>query len=342
MADGRDLGTIINERRLALGYSLGQLANRVGTTASKVRSWERGAATPDEETVARLAAELNLDAGDLKAALPSPPAAKAAPEEEDDDATAAVAAPVFSDAGDTMAAAVDDESTPPPASASSGESQPEPAPELEPEPVKAQDPAVPESQADPVEDPADHAAAADTTADPRRQAEEPTAVVAAFDPVEDVDAGDAGEAQAADLDEPEAETRAAEPAAAPRMADLPTEAVPVIVAAGAAPAGVGTALAAPPPPARSPAPVAAATAMAAPNGGFLAPVEQFFNTVFDPKKRYLFWIRTALTVIVFLVFLRVLAWAVPAFFDALKQILDTIESTPAEVEPGTVIEGLTG
>ncbi len=36
---------------------------------------------------------------------------------------------------------------------------------------------------------------------------------------------------------------------------------------------------------------------------------------------------TALTVIVLLIGLRVLAWAVPAFFDALGDILSTIEST---------------
>ena len=59
--------------------------------------------------------------------------------------------------------------------------------------------------------------------------------------------------------------------------------------------------------------------------------------IFDPKRRILFWIRTVLTLIVLLVLLRVLMWAVPEFFEALKDILDTIESTPTEAEPSRTI-----
>ncbi len=40
------------------------------------------------------------------------------------------------------------------------------------------------------------------------------------------------------------------------------------------------------------------------------------------------------------VFFRILAWAVPDFFDALKDILDTIESTQPEQElEGQLIDG---
>ncbi|CAN5257744.1 hypothetical protein BH24ACT7_BH24ACT7_20310 [soil metagenome] len=55
--------------------------------------------------------------------------------------------------------------------------------------------------------------------------------------------------------------------------------------------------------------------------------QRFMETVFDPDRPYLFWVRTALTVILLLIGLRVLAWALPAFFDALGDILSTIEST---------------
>ena len=74
---------------------------------------------------------------------------------------------------------------------------------------------------------------------------------------------------------------------------------------------------------------------------FFAPVEQVMAVVFDPDKNYLAWIRLILIIVVFFVLLRVLAWAVPEFFDALKDILDTIESTPSEPDPATeFIEGL--
>lgn len=55
--------------------------------------------------------------------------------------------------------------------------------------------------------------------------------------------------------------------------------------------------------------------------------QRLLQNVFDPDRPYLFWVRTALTVILLLIGLRVLAWALPAFFDALGDILGTIEST---------------
>ena len=61
--------------------------------------------------------------------------------------------------------------------------------------------------------------------------------------------------------------------------------------------------------------------------GLYASYQRFLAVVFDRDKPYLFWLRTALTVIVLLIGLRVLAWALPAFFDALGDILSTIEST---------------
>jgi transcriptional regulator with XRE-family HTH domain len=93
------------------------------------------------------------------------------------------------------------------------------------------------------------------------------------------------------------------------LVDAPTEAVPVV---GQAPVIVVTA----------PAPAAAEPAT-----GLYGSYRRFLAVLFDRDRPYLSWIRAALTVIVLLIGLRVLAWAVPAFFDALGDILSTIEST---------------
>jgi transcriptional regulator with XRE-family HTH domain len=95
----------------------------------------------------------------------------------------------------------------------------------------------------------------------------------------------------------------------PDLVDAPTEAVPVV---GQASMMVVTA----------PAPAAAEPAT-----GLYGSYRRFLAVLFDRDRPYLSWIRAALTVIVLLIGLRVLAWAVPAFFDALGDILSTIEST---------------
>ena len=65
------LGDLIRESRLALGYSLGQLATKVGRTAATVRTWERGEAVPNEESRAALESVLDIDPGELEKLLPS-------------------------------------------------------------------------------------------------------------------------------------------------------------------------------------------------------------------------------------------------------------------------------
>jgi transcriptional regulator with XRE-family HTH domain len=102
------------------------------------------------------------------------------------------------------------------------------------------------------------------------------------------------------------------PAARPaELIEAQTEAVPVV----AEPAPVFV------------VPAPATTADDDTGTGLYASYQRFLGVVFDRDKPYLFWLRTALTVIVLLVGLRVLAWALPAFFDALGDILSTIEST---------------
>lgn len=100
----------------------------------------------------------------------------------------------------------------------------------------------------------------------------------------------------------------------PDLIDAPTEAVPVV---GQQPPLVI--------PLVAPTPSPAATAEPTPTayGSF----QRFLATVFDRDRSYLFWIRTALTIVMLLIGFRVLAWAVPALFDALGDILGTIEST---------------
>lgn len=351
MADRADFGKIINERRLALGYSLGQLANRLGTTAAKVRAWERGDNAPGSDQLTALAGELDLDPKILRDALPAP-SHKAAPTADVPEATAVVAAHVFSDAADTAAVESDDATPTPPANAPRAAAVEEkaaagPLGKNDAADVEKDD-AADGTRRGAAHDP-DVGAAEESAAraavegeEDAPGAEEPTAAVIAIDEA-GIAAAEApgGDDAAADAD-PDAGVAASltEPAGdgdddGSRIEDLPTEAVPVIVSREPS-IGVGTAVAEAPPR------TSVATTSVPPPTGFFAPVEQFFNTIFDPNHRYLFWIRTILTVVVLLVFLRVLAWAVPAFFDALKEILDTIESTPNEVDPNSVIEGLRG
>lgn len=102
------------------------------------------------------------------------------------------------------------------------------------------------------------------------------------------------------------------PAATGReLIDAPTEAVPMVERQQSVMAPTA------PPMRPSTAP------LSEPATGF----QRLMETVFDPDRPYLFWVRTALTVMLLLIGLRVLAWALPAFFDALGDILSTIEST---------------
>ncbi len=70
-------GATVRDRRLARGYSLGQLATKVHKTAASIRAWERGVNHPDDDEVAALAGALDLDAAalmDLLGSEDAPPA----------------------------------------------------------------------------------------------------------------------------------------------------------------------------------------------------------------------------------------------------------------------------
>ena len=105
MSDPNTLGSIVRRRRLESGYSLGQLASKVGKTAAEVRAWERDAELPEHGILDRLAETLELDVADIRAKVaaaqePSaqeeaedevaeqePPAAKAAQDPKDEEVT---------------------------------------------------------------------------------------------------------------------------------------------------------------------------------------------------------------------------------------------------------------
>mgnify|MGYP001812973703 FL=1 len=67
MSDPNTLGSVVRRRRLESGYSLGQLASKVGKTAAEVRAWERDAELPEHGILERLAETLELDVADIRA-----------------------------------------------------------------------------------------------------------------------------------------------------------------------------------------------------------------------------------------------------------------------------------
>ncbi len=293
MAESEDLGKIINERRLALGYSLGQLANRVGATASQVRDWEKSGGVPDAGTIPKLGAVLGVDPGRLAAAKPRekmtpPPPPSAAP-----------ATPSATSASSVR----------PPASESDGSG-------------------------------AAAGAAAAAAAAARPPGDEPTAKIATG-----AAAAPASQKAAPVFSDASATGDAAD---GPRIEDMPTEAVAVVPSAGGPSAGSPSGP--PSAPAMAPVPASVATASrppatswpdatpdSTPRDGLFGPLNQFIATVLDPNRRYLFWLRVALTFVVLVVFAVILFNVVPDFFDTLKEILETIESTTDDSTTSTTL-----
>jgi len=69
MSDSNSLGSLVRKRRLESGYSLGQLASKVGKTAAEVRAWERGAELPEHGIISRLASTLEIDLAEIQKRL---------------------------------------------------------------------------------------------------------------------------------------------------------------------------------------------------------------------------------------------------------------------------------
>jgi transcriptional regulator with XRE-family HTH domain len=69
MSDPNTLGSLVRKRRLESGYSLGQLASKVGKTAAEVRAWERDVELPEHGIIDRLASTLEIDLAEIKKRL---------------------------------------------------------------------------------------------------------------------------------------------------------------------------------------------------------------------------------------------------------------------------------
>jgi transcriptional regulator with XRE-family HTH domain len=76
MSDPNTLGRLVRRRRLESGYSLGQLASKVGKTAAEVRAWERDAELPEHGILERLSETLEIDLAEIQARLEEAPSDK--------------------------------------------------------------------------------------------------------------------------------------------------------------------------------------------------------------------------------------------------------------------------
>ncbi|MCP3998369.1 MAG: helix-turn-helix transcriptional regulator [bacterium] len=217
MSDPNTLGSLVRKRRLESGYSLGQLASKVGKTAAEVRSWERDAEMPEHGIIDRLASTLEIDLGEIQKRLDE---GKKALETERKAAAAALAA----EAGEKTKAAPERPVELPDVEDVVAETDDEDLPGF-----AVDDPFTPPPPLDDEQEPADESAAASedgaTGSDSEETSDEDEATDMADDP---------------DLD----------------LLDAPTEAVPVPVitkTAAAARAGRAAAVLEEPPPPPLPA-----------------------------------------------------------------------------------------
>ncbi len=269
MSDPNTLGGIVRRRRLESGYSLGQLASKVGKTAAEVRAWERDAELPEHGIIERLVETLELDLNDINKRLEE---GKKAFEAEKKAAAVAVVE-------------------------SHEEQLPEPELPVEfPEFIEP----VAEEEAEPVAE---------------EEAEEELPGFAVDDPFTPP-TDEAGEPVVEGPADPEFD-----------LLDAPTEAVPVPVITDTAAAARASRAAeaveqAPPLPQVESAPDA--------DPGLLRYLEPL-RLLFDPKSRYLYWIRAGLTVVVMLVFAVIFFDQLGKLLDAVGELLDTIE--PSAKDP---------
>ncbi len=232
-------GSLVREKRLRLGLSLGQLASQVSRTAATVRAWERGERVPDAATIRKLASVLAADGAELQAAADGAAPSIAIDEAEDFETVADYAV-------------------------------------------------------------ADHTATGAGT----------VAYVAGGNRSLEGDVAIDGLV----VDEVVQDTP---------LVDLPTEAVrvvapsPDVVQTESTPAGMGP----------EETTDVATDAPPAPQGNefqqAIAAIRKVYNTIFDPEKRYLYWIRGALLLIGLYVLLRVGRDATSGLIQAFGDFLDT-------------------
>ncbi|MDJ0924982.1 MAG: helix-turn-helix transcriptional regulator [Acidimicrobiia bacterium] len=109
MSDPNTLGSLVRRRRLESGYSLGQLASKVGKTAAEVRAWERDAELPEHGILERLSETLELDIDDIRQRVEAAQDAAAEEEEAATEAPAAESSDADSTEDDAASVSDDDE-----------------------------------------------------------------------------------------------------------------------------------------------------------------------------------------------------------------------------------------
>ncbi|MFQ5555304.1 MAG: helix-turn-helix domain-containing protein [Acidimicrobiia bacterium] len=275
------IGELIRERRLALGFSLGQLATQLGETPAEVRRWERGEDVPGRIATTQLARVVDVDVEVLEAMRPEdvdqdpaaddPVADDAAVHPALDTPAASEPAPAiagsFSDAAATASSTVID------GQGTGDESTEDRPPDAEPRDAV----------------PTDTVPTGDETTD-----------ADAADPPPTRQPADAVPAQLRGHEEQREIT------AAPMITEAPTESIPAPVAT--IPRREEASLAAPEVPVKTRAP---------------NPLE----LLFDPRRRWIYWIRYVLTVVALLVLFRVFVWAAGELWAALGELLDGFQST---------------
>lgn len=327
MPDASTLGSLIRERRLEMGFSLGQLATKLGHTAASVRRWERGEDMPEVDLLPKIAKELDLDTGRLTALRTESPAVP--PDQEpagDTDVSNEPMEGAESDATETALEGGAGETT---GGVATGQDSVDPTAEA----PKAHQPSL----AMPWELGADTATAAPADAVPPEATDggqDDGAVAVRADAAADTTTTDddpepvATADTSADATTPEPAPTASMPVVRPAdLVDAPTEAVPVVpVPAVPVPASLAAGTAAPTPTRQEP------VRSAIERPAFQNPFQAFF----DPDQKWLYWIRAGLLFVVSLVLLYTLIWALGELWDSLGELLDTIGSTEevSDVQPG--------
>ena len=326
MSDSPTLGTMIRERRLEQGLSLGQLATKLGHTSASVRRWERGEDVPSNALIVRIADALDLDETDLRAAptvtpaAAAPPVGEAKPTAKPEPETAQAASGADQDETPEpqeheLPREIVDESPEAPAPTESTtvtDGEPEPAEE----PQRAEEP---EPGSEPDRQPKPVSELVDQKATPAAEAAPPKAETVLVEAIPKPEVA-AEEAPPAIAPEAPKSPVVAEPAARARddrpldITEAPTEAVPVVTP----PRPTGTT---PPTPSAATRAIPARPTMDRPS--FQNP----FAVLFDPEQRWLYWIRLSLLIIAGLVLLYTFVWAVGEFWDSLGELLDTFGST---------------
>lgn len=301
------LAAVVRDRRLALGYSLGQLATKVNKTAASIRSWEKGDSFPTAEDAKLLGSALDLDADFLSGLLPATPSdAAAAPQIESDSAP-------------------QEPEEVPATDLSAGPDQP----------AESKEAGSADQRSESDDDASSAADSADDGFDEVTQGGEAlTDIVAeltAVPPADDLDEEAAIESSpAGEMEQPPGVTvppiEAGTDAPHPAMHEAMTEAVPVVPAAAVAVAEAQATSAGRPKLLDS----FAARDAVNPVLRTWDSILEWYRGVFDPRRQWIYRVRFVLLMIALYILLRVLVWSGGELWDAIGEVLDGIAFSPTE------------